>query len=180
MPRLVGDLGNGFCVFGVPQDEAVFHGMGAQPAEGLGVFKALGQIGVLRAVQVGSKAAVVLRVARRVHDICRLLFRFGFAQALIAEILGLLVVEVLLVVHAAVAALHPDGHAVLCGGGLHGEERIGGFGLQGLVHSGGRAARLGGKGMIVRHFVRVVHQHHAGIIQNGLRLPGGQQTAFCL
>ena len=31
---------------------------------------------------------------------------------------------------------------------LHGEERIGGFGLQGLVHSGGRAARLGGKGMI--------------------------------
>ncbi len=30
VPRLVGDLGNGFCVFGVPQDEAVFHGMGAQ------------------------------------------------------------------------------------------------------------------------------------------------------
>ena len=42
------------------------------------------------------------------------------------------------------------------------------------------AIALGGKGMIVRHFVRVVHQHHAGIIQNGLRLPGGQQTAFCL
>ena len=30
-----------------------------------------------------------------------------------------------------------------------------------------------------RQLVGVVHQHHAGVIQQGLRLSGGQQAVFC-
>ena len=60
VPRLIGDLGDGFGVLGIPQDEAVLHGVGLQPSEGRRLFKARVKAGVLRAVQVGGKAAVVL------------------------------------------------------------------------------------------------------------------------
>ena len=152
----------------------------AQPAEGSGILKALVQAGVLRGVQVGGKAGGVLGVARRVHDGGRFGPGVGFAAALVAVILGLVVVKLGLVVHTAVAALHPDVHTVLSSGSLHGKKGIGGLGLQILVDGGGRTAFFGGDGVAVRQLVGVVHQHHAGVIQQGLRLSGGQQAVFSL
>ena len=135
---------------------------------------------MLRGVQVGGKAGGVLGVARRVHDGGRFGPGVGFAAALVAVILGLVVVKLGLVVHTAVAALHPDVHTVLSSGSLHGKKGIGGLGLQVLVDGGGRTAFFGGDGVAVRQLVGMVHQHHAGVIQQGLRLSGGQQTVFCV
>ena len=129
---------------------------------------------MLRAVQVGGKAAVVLRAARRVHDDSRLFPGGSFAQTLIAVVLGLVVVQLFLVADAAVAALHPHIHAVLGGSGLHGEKGIGGFGLQGLVDGGSRAAFLGLDRIVLRDRVGAAHKDHTGVIQDGLRLCGGK------
>ena len=135
---------------------------------------------MLRGVQVGGKAGGVLGVARRVHDGGSLFPGLRLAVTFLAELGDLVIVEVGLVCHAAVAALHPDVHTVLSSGSLHGKKGIGGLGLQVLVDGGGRAALLGGDGVAVRQLVGVVHQHHAGVIQQGLRLSGGQQAVFSL
>ena len=129
---------------------------------------------MLRAVQVGGKAAVVLRAARRVDDGSRLFPGGGFAQTLITVVLGLVVVQLFLVADAAVAALHPHIHAVLGGSGLHGEKGLGGFGLQGLVDGGGRAALLGLDRVVLRYPVGAVDKDHAGVVQQRLRLCGGK------
>ena len=83
VPRLVGDAGHAFRLLGVAQDKAILLRVLAQPAEGGGVGKASVKGGVLRAVQVGGKAAVVLRAARRVDDDSGLFPGGSFAQALL-------------------------------------------------------------------------------------------------
>ena len=176
MPRLVGDAGHAFRLLGVAQDKAVLLRVLAQPAEGGGVGKAGVKGGVLRAVQVGGKAAVVLRAARRVHDGSRLFPGGGFAQTLITVVLGLVIVQLFLVADAAVAALHPHIHAVLGGSGLHGEKSLGGFGLQSLVDGSGRAALLGLDRVVLRYRVGAVDKDHTGVVQQRLRLCGGKEA----
>ena len=129
---------------------------------------------MLRAVQVGGKAAVVLRAARRVDDDSRLFPGGGFAQTLITVVLGLVVVQLFLVADAAVAALHPHIHAVLGGSSLHGEKGIGGFSLQSLVDGGSRAAFLGLDWIVLRYRVGAAHKDHTGVVQDGLCLCGGK------
>ncbi len=149
MPRLVGDLGNGFGVLGYRRIKPYSTAWALQPAEGLGVFKALvsGRCAPgCSGRQQGRSCAPSSPAGSR--WICRPFQGLGFAQALIAEILGLLVVEVLLVVsRCGSRSASRWSRRPLAAAACMGKKRIGGFGLQGLVHSGGRAARLGGKGM---------------------------------
>lgn len=66
VPGLIDDLRLVLGVLGVAEDEAVVARVLTEPAEGGGLLEALVQTGVLRAVQVGGEAAVVLGVSRRV------------------------------------------------------------------------------------------------------------------
>ena len=70
VPRFIGDLRLVFIAFGIPQDEAVICGMFAKPAESGSVLKSLVQTGMFRAVQVGGKAAVMLRVTAARPQLC--------------------------------------------------------------------------------------------------------------
>ena len=170
MPGLVGDLGGILGPLGVTQDKAILGGVLTQPAERGRVFKTLVQAGVLRAVQVGGQAAVVLGVARRVDDGGGFFLGGGLVIALVAVILGLPLIELGLVGDAAVAALHPDGHAVGGSGFLHGQKGVAGHGLERFIHRGRGAALLGIKRVVVRHLVGVVHQHHQRVGQHGAGL----------
>ena len=87
VPGLVDDLGLVLGVLGVAEDEAVVARVLTEPAEGGGLLEALVQTGVLRAVQVGGEAAVVLGVSRRVDDGSGLFLGGGVVVALVEVVL---------------------------------------------------------------------------------------------
>ena len=87
MPGLVDDLRLVLGVLGVAEDEAVVARVLTEPAEGGGLLEALVQTGVLRAVQVGGEAAVVLGVSRRIDDGSGLFLGSGVVVALVEVVL---------------------------------------------------------------------------------------------
>ena len=116
----------------------------------------------------------MLGVSRRVDNGSGLFPGSGVVVALVEVVFGLPLVEAGLVLDAAVAALHPDGHAVGGSGFLHLKEGVAGHGLQRLVDGGGRAALLGVESIVVRHLAGVIHQHHQRVGQHGAGLVGGE------
>ena len=95
VPGLIGDLGDGLGLLslGVAEDEAILPGVLTQPGEGGGVLKAGVQVGEVGAVQVGGQAAVVLGIARGIHNPGGHLLGGGLVIALVQKLLGLVGIE---------------------------------------------------------------------------------------